>query len=119
MTVDDDGFPAERASSLGIRLQIPLQFGRTALAESIHVEDRGEVAQPLVAGTIERLPDRAFGALAVADEDPHVVRRVEQRGSREREARPDRQALPRRAGRDIDPGKDRGRVTFQATAELR
>jgi hypothetical protein len=40
VAVDDDRLAAEGLHARGVRLDVPLELGRTALAQSIHVEDR-------------------------------------------------------------------------------
>jgi hypothetical protein len=71
-----------------------------------------------VTGVVERLPDRSFSGLAVSDEDPHVVRSLEDALSGERDTDADRQALTERARRHVDPREDRRGVPFQAAPEL-
>ena len=88
--VDDDRIDAEGARARGVRTHVPLEFGGPALTQAVHVKDRGEIGEPLVAGVVEGLPDRALRALAVTDEDPHVVRRIEHALAGERDSHADR-----------------------------
>ena len=44
-----------------------------ALAEAVDVDDRDQVVQALLAGVLDRLPDRALGHLGVAAQRPHAV----------------------------------------------
>ena len=93
MTVDHDRVDPERADPRRIGAHVPLELGGSALAEPIHVDDRGQVREPFVAGVVEGLPDRALRGLAVTDEDPHVERCPEHTLSGEGDADADRQAL--------------------------
>ena len=88
--VDDDRIDAEGAHARGVRTHIPLELGGPALTQAVNVKDRGEIGEPLVAGVVEGLPDRALRALAVTDEDPHVVRRIEHALAGERDSHADR-----------------------------
>ncbi len=118
VTVDHDRVDAEGADARRVRAHVPLEFGRPALAEPIHVDDRGEVRESLMTGVVEGLPDRALGGLAVAHEHPHVVRRLEHAPAGESDAHPDRQALTERPGGHVDPREDRCRMTLEAAPEF-
>ena len=115
--VDDHGVAAERLDPLGVRVQVPAQLGRAALAQAVHVDDRGQVAQPVMGGLVQRLPDRPFGRLAVPAQHPHPVRQLIQVPAGQGHADPVRQPLAERAGGDVDPGQDRGGVALQPRAE--
>src|SRR5581483_1462999 len=118
VSVDDERFPSERLDARGVRVGVPLELGGAALAEAVHVDDRRDVVQALVAAEVEALPDRSFGALAVAHEGPDVERRVPQTLRGERHADRDRHALSERAGRDVDPWEQRRRMALESRAEL-
>src|SRR5581483_6482450 len=74
VAVDLDRVPAEGASALDVAAQVPPVHGLAALSEPVHVENGGQVVEAVVAGVLERLPDRALGRLAVAAEHPDAVR---------------------------------------------
>jgi len=118
VSVDDDRVDAERADARRVRAHVPLELGGPALAEPIHVDDGGEIRETFVTGVVERFPDRALGRLAVSDEDPHVIRRLEHPLSGEGDADADRQALSERAGRDVHPREDGRGMPLQAASEL-
>src|SRR5438309_1213376 len=90
MAIDNERIDPERSDARGVRVHVPLQLGRPALAEAIDVDDRGEIGEDLVSCVVERLPDRSLGGLAIAHEHPHVERRREWALRRERDADPDR-----------------------------
>jgi hypothetical protein len=113
MPVDGYGTTAERLNPFGISVQVPAQLGRAALAEAVHVDDRGQVVQPVVGRLVERLPYRSLGHLAVAAQHPHPVRQLIEIPAGEGHADPVRQPLAERAGGDVDPRQHRGRVALQ------
>ncbi len=115
--VDGDGTAAERLNPFGICLQIPAQLGRAALAEAVHIDDRGQVVQPVVGGLVERLPHRALGHLAVTAQHPDAVGQLVEIPAGEGDADPVRQALAERAGSDVDPRQHRGGVALQHRPE--
>src|SRR5437867_1322546 len=77
VAVDDDRIEAERARPGGVRVHVPLELGRSALAETVHVDDRGEVRKTLVARVVKRLPDGALRGLAGAAQHPDALRGTE------------------------------------------
>ena len=111
--VDDDGVAAERLHPLGVRVQAPAQFGRAALAEAVHVDDRGEVAQVVVGGLVQGLPDRPLGHLAVPAQHPDPVRQFVEVPAGQGHPDPVRQPLAERAGGHVDPRQHRGGVALQ------
>ena len=115
--VDGDGTAAERLNPFGICLQIPAQLGRPALAEAVHVDDRGQVAQPVVGRLVQRLPHRPFRHLAVAAQHPHPVRQLIEIPPGQRHPDSVGQPLAQRAGRDVNPRQRRGGVALQPRAE--
>ena len=74
--VHRDRVPAECLRALDVRVQIPADHRLAALAEAVHVEDRGQVVEVVVRGVLERLPHRALGELAVTAEHPHAERKA-------------------------------------------
>lgn len=117
VAVDDQGAAAEGLDAAGVRLGVPLQFRRAALAEPVDVDDRHEVGQLTLAGLVEGLPDRALGHLAVAAQHPHPVRLVLQVASRGGDAHAVGDALAQRSGRHVHPGKDGRGVALKARSE--
>ena len=115
--VDDDRVAAERLHPLGVRVQVPAQFGRAALAEAVHVDDRGEVAQVVVGGLVQRLPHRPLGRLDVSAQHPDPVRQLIEVPAGQGHPDPVRQPLAERAGGHVDPRQHRGGVTLQPRAE--
>src|SRR5207245_9590687 len=77
VAVDDDRVEPERARPGGVRVHVPLELGRSALAQTVHVDDRGEVRGALMTRVVERLPDGALRGLAVAAHYPHAVWRAQ------------------------------------------
>src|SRR5581483_6736874 len=65
VTVDLDRVPAEGAGALDVAAQVPAVHRFATLPEPVHVENGGQVVEAVVAGVLERLPDRALGRLAV------------------------------------------------------
>ena len=117
VAVDGHGVAAERLGPLDVRLGVPAQFGRAALAEAVDVDDRGQVPQPVVGGLVQRLPDGALGGLAVPAQDPHPVRQLVEVLARQRDADPVRQPLTERAGGHVDPRQHRRGMALQPGAE--
>ena len=89
-----------------------------ALAEPVDVDDGYEVVELAVGRVLEGLPHRALGHLAVAAERPDAVGDPVESLPRQGDADRDGQPLPQRAGRHVDPGKDRSRVPLEPAAEL-
>ena len=101
--VDLDRLPAEGLGPLRVRVEIPAVHRLAALAEPVHVDDRGQVLELVERGVLERLPHRALGHLAVAAQAPDAVREPVEVLAGERHADRDRQPLAERAGGDVDP----------------
>lgn len=74
VAVDDDRVEAEALDAFAIRVHVVLQQSRLRLAQTVDIEDGAQIVQIVVRGEIQRLPDRAFGALAVADDAVGSVR---------------------------------------------
>ena len=70
--VDLEGPPAEGPGPTGVGTGVTVRHRRPALPQAVDVHDDHEVAEAVVGGVLERLPDRAFSHLAVAaeHEDP-------------------------------------------------
>ena len=68
VTVDDDGVEAERFQPLAVGFHVVLQCRRLRLPEAVHVENRTQVVQMVVACKVESFPDRAFGTLTVTNQ---------------------------------------------------
>jgi hypothetical protein len=66
MPVDRDDMAAECACTCGIRFGIPAQLGLAALAKTVHIQDRDQVVELVVARLVKPLPDRALCQFAVA-----------------------------------------------------
>ena len=116
--VDLDRVPAERAEALGVRGEIPAVHRLAALAEPVHVDDRGQVVELVEGGVLGRLPHRSLGHLAVAADHPDPEREPVELLAGERHADADRETLAERAGGDVDPGEHRCRVALEPRAEL-
>ena len=115
--VDDEGPGPERGHAAAVGLGVPAVLGGAALAEPVDVDDGDQVGQLVVRGLVEGLPDRALGHLAVAAQDPDPVRQFVQVLAGQRDANAVGQPLAERAGGHVDPGQDRGGMTFQPRAE--
>jgi hypothetical protein len=118
VAVDNDGVPAECLDAALVRLHVPLELGGTALAQPVDVDDGGDVVELLEACPGEALPDGALGALAVADNRPHVVRGAQRTLGGHGHAYGDGKALSERSGGDVDPRDDRGGMALKPAAEL-
>ena len=103
MPVDLERVPAERLGARDVPVEIPADHRLAALAEAVHVDDRGEVVELEVRGVLERLPHRPFGHLAVAAEHPHAVSDAVEVLARDCHADTDGKALAEGAGGDVDP----------------
>ena len=113
------GVPAEGAGAGGVGGAVPAEVGLAALAQAVHVEDADQVVELVVGRLVERLPDRAFGHLAVAEQHPDAVGQLVEVLAVQRHADADGQPLAERAGRHVDVGQDvRVGVALQAAAEL-
>ena len=89
---------------------------RPALAEPVDVDDPAERIELVVRRGLRRLPDRAFGRLAVAEQ--HVGAVVGLDAARvERDADAGADALSERSGRDIDPRQPRRRMSLEIGIE--
>ena len=113
VAVDLDRVPAERLGARRVRVEIPAHHRLAALAEPVDVDDRGEVVEAVVRCVLERLPHRALRHLAVAAQHPHPGRQLLELLRGERHADADREPLPERAGRDVDPGDERRRMALE------
>ena len=116
--VDLDRVPAEGLEAARIDVEVPAPARLAALAEPVAVDDRREVVEPLEAGRVGRLPDRPFRELAVAADDPGAERQPVELLAGEREADADREPLPERPGRDVDPREDGRRMALEPRPEL-
>jgi hypothetical protein len=56
VSVDGDGGAAEGLGTPLVGGHVPFQLGGATLAEPVHVDDRGEVAELVVGGLVQRLP---------------------------------------------------------------
>jgi hypothetical protein len=115
--VDDDGPAPERLHAPSVDVQVPLELRWPALAETVHVEDCGEVGEAVVPGLVERLPDGSLGELAVAAEHPDVEGETVQVPAREGHADRHREPLAERPGGDVDPGDDRRGMALEPGTE--
>ena len=105
VAVDVVGVPAEGAPALLERREVEHVARVAERLLAVDVDDRDEVAEPVVGGEHHRLPDRALVALGVAHEHERAPRAArELRG--ERRARRDREAVAERAGGEVDAGQD-------------
>ena len=118
MAVDQHRVAAERLDARRVDVHMPAVLGFAPLTQAVHVHDRRQVGEPVLARLVEGFPNRALGELRVAAEHPHVVRQLVQVLARQRHPDPDRQALSQRAGGHVDPGQRRRRVALEAGAEL-
>ena len=117
VSVDLDRLPAEGLRPATVGVEIPLVHRRARLAQTVDVDDRGEVVEAVEAGLLEGLPHRALGHLGVPAEAPDAIRKPVQALAGERHADADRQALAEGARRHVDPWEDRRRVALDPAAE--
>src|SRR5215467_6859057 len=116
MAVDLGGAPAETGEPAREYAGIVPVGRRLTLAETIDVDDRHYVRQPVERGELRGLPYRALGAFAVAEQAEH--RGIDPVQSvRCSEAVGGRKALSERAGCDADPGIERGRMTLERAVD--
>src|SRR5579885_3003286 len=73
MAVNFNGMPAERAGACSVGVAIPAEHRLAALAEAVHNEDAYEVAQLIVSCKLQRLIDRTFGHLTIAQHYPDTI----------------------------------------------
>ena len=118
VAVDLDRVPAEGARPVRVRVEVPAVHRLAALAEPVDVDDRDEVVELVVRAVLERLPLRALGDLAVAEEHPDAERKPVELLPGERHADAVRQALAEGAGGDVDPGDPRRRMPLEHAPEL-
>ena len=117
MSLDLDRLPAEGLCPLRVRVEIPAVHRLAALAEPVHVDDRGQVLELVEGGVLERLPHRALGHLAVAAQTPDAVRQLVEVLPGERDPDRDRESLAEGAGGDVDPRDLGGGMAFHTAAE--
>src|SRR5207247_1025670 len=115
--VDDVHAPAERGEAALVGLEVVAEHRRPRLAERVHVDDRHEVLDLLVARHLRGLPHRALRHLAVAeqDEDPRVGA---EHARAERQANADAEPLAERAGGDVDERQPRRGVALEIAVDL-
>ena len=118
MAVDLERVPAVGLGARGVGVEVPAVHRLSALTEPVDVHDRHQLVEPLYAGVLNRLPDRAFGHLGVTAQAPDAVGQAVQVAAAEREPGRDREALSQRAGRDVDPRQRRCRVALQTRSEF-
>ena len=118
VAVDLDRVPAEGASAVCVGIEVPAVHGLAALPKPVDVQDRDDIVELVVGGVLERLPLRAFGHLAVADQHPSPHRCPVEPLAGDRHADAVGQALSERAGRDIDPRDPGRRVALEDAGEL-
>ena len=115
--VDGKHLGAERLRPAGVRVQVPGQLGRPALAEPVDVDHRDQVAQLVVRRLVQGFPDRALGHLTVPAQHPHPVVHPVQVLAGQRDADRVGQPLAERAGSHVHPGQHRGGMALQRGAE--
>ena len=118
VAVDLDRRPAAGLGAPRVRAQVPAAHRLAKLAEPVDVDDHHEVAQPLHAGVLNGLPDRALRHLGVTAQRPHAVRQAVELPRAERDPGGDRHPLCQRAGGDVHPGQRRGGMALEPRAEL-
>src|SRR5215469_17394978 len=74
--IDGNSAAAEPLHALDVGFQVPAELRRASLAKTVYVNDRGQVAQPVVRRLVERLPHRALGHLAITAQHPDAVRQL-------------------------------------------
>ena len=102
VAIDLDGVPAECLEAGGIGAGVPAVHGLTTLAETVDVNDGGEVVELPEGGVLGGLPHGALRHLAIAAEDPHAVGQLVETLTSEGDANGNRETLPERAGGHID-----------------
>ena len=117
VAVDGDRVPSERLGTGDVLLDLPAHHRLAALAEAVHVEDRGQVVELVVRRVLERLPHRSLGELAVTAQHPHPIGEVVEVLPGDPDADADRQPLPERSGGHVDPREDGRRVPLEPAAE--
>ena len=113
VAVDGEDAGAERRRPAAVGLHIPGQLGRAALPEPVDIHHGDQVRELVVRGLVEGLPDRPLGHLAVTAQHPHPERRLVEVLAGQRDPDGVGESLAKRAGRHVDPGQHRGRVTLQ------
>ena len=118
VAVDLDRMPAERLEPARVRGEVPAVHRLATLAEPVDVDDRGEVVELVEGRVLRRLPHRPLGHLAVAADHPDAEREAVELLPGDRHPDADRQSLPERSRRDVDPGEDGHRMPLEPGAEL-
>ena len=117
MAVDRDRVPAERLPAADELVDVVLPLRRAALAEAVDVGDRAEVVELVEGRDVRRLPDRAFGGLAVAEQHVGAVVGVDAPRV-QRHADAGAEPLPERSGRDVDERQPRRRMALEIGGDL-
>ncbi len=117
VAVDGQDTGAERRRAAAVGFQIPGQLSRTALPEPVDIHHGDQVGQLVMGGLVEGFPDRALGHLAVTAQDPDPERGLVQVLAGQRDPDGVGQSLAERAGRHVDPGQRRRRMTLQPGSE--
>src|SRR5438876_7522868 len=118
MAVDANGLPAERADAPGVSIEIVTVHGLAPLAEPVDVKHTDEVVELVVRGDLDGLPLRAFGHLAIAQEDVGTIRQLIEEFRIERHAQANGKPLAERTGGRFDKPKCGRGMPFKHTAEL-
>ncbi len=74
VAVNNDCIPAKGFGTCFVDFGVPAVHGFAALPQAVDVENTHQVVEFVIRGMIKCLPDRAFSHLAVAKQDPDVIR---------------------------------------------
>ena len=119
VAVQLDGVPAEGPCPRSISGTVPAEIRLAALAQAIHVDNGDQVMEFIIRGLVEGFPDRTFGHLAIAEQDPQAIGKFVQVLAVESHADADGQALAEGAGGHVDIGQHPGiGMALQRTTEL-
>ena len=93
VTVDENRTASERFDAMAVGVEVPFELGRSALAQTVDVENGAKVAELVVGGFVEGFPYRAFSELAVPAQHPHAVVELVEVLAGQRDADSDGQSL--------------------------
>ncbi len=109
--------PAERLEPFAINADVVPKRRGLALAQTIHVHDGDQIVQLANARQRRRLPHRALGDFAIAEQHVGaVIEMIESRGQRHADSHA--QTLAQRTRRHVHERQPRRRMAFQVGADL-
>src|SRR5689334_25242370 len=112
MAVHLNGVPSEGLPSRRVGFEIMLQDSRTALSKPIDVDGDTKIFEPALARNFRRLPDRALGCFAIAQQDVNAIALVLEFMKVDRQTNPCTDSLSKGSSSNIYEGKARRGMSF-------